>query len=908
LGYEAAHAIQIASGAIVDLAGNSWAGIGDDTTWNFTTEDAPDLTPPTLAATDIVDDRSGASIVEDNLVLYTLSFSEDIDEATVDATDFGNVGSAPVVLGTITETSPGVFTVEVTPTAAGSLQLAVVAGATIADGAGNALDSTTAIADDTVITVDPANVPPVWVSDPVNEADATEDEAYAATLADDATDDDGDSLVFAKVSGPAWLSVASDGSLSGTPTSADLGVNSFTVSVSDGIDLPVEATLEITVAAPPVGVVFTDDFEVSSGSPDVDAAGSTGSTSKQTNTTYWVRASQGFGANDHGIVDESAGQFTDPSGEQAYAFRYTNSGLTTAEGVIGSLGAGTTYTVTFDVVGDGHNGGGSYQAELVTFAPGAARNDARAGTSGTSSLLASQGGSYSATSYQQVSFTYVADGSEAALGDDVALRFIGASTSANIDNVQVQVIPPADTTPPTLAASDIVDDRGGATVTRNDLVTYTLSFSEDIDASSVDASDFSNAGSSAVTFGAIAETSPGVFSVEVTPTEAGTLQLQVNAAAVITDAVGNALDTTTAIADDTVLTVDPLTVTVPDLAGLTQAAAESAITSASLTVGSVSNEYSATIPLGDVISQGLAAGANVFEGSPVDLVISLGLDPSPKLVRTTVSSVSNSSWTTVALGQTYNSAVIVATPIYPTAGLPPVVTRITNVTATGFDLKLDRADGLTDPVSFDVSVIAVDEGVYTQAVDGVTMEAVKYTSTVTAENNNWVADSRSYQNSYTSPVVVGQVMSANDPNWSTFWSMGSSRTQPVDSSNLNVGKHVAEDPNAVRADETIGYIVVESGSGAVNGVAYEAALGADTVRGFGNSSTPYTYPLSGGLTTASAAAVSVSGMDGNNGAWAVLSGNPAMTATSLGLHACEDQVGDSEQSHTTTQIAYIVFE
>ena len=188
------------------------------------------------------------------------------------------------------------------------------------------------------------------------------------------------------------------------------------------------------------------------------------------------------------------------------------------------------------------------------------------------------------------------------------------------------------------------------------------------------------------------------------------------------------------------------------------------------------------------------------------------------------------------------------------------------------------------------------------------IEAQTYLSTITDENNSWDGEFRSYGHNYTNPVVVGQVMSANDPDWSAFWSMGGSRTSPADASNLNVGKHVAEDSNTTRADETIGYIVIESGSGNINGVAYEAALGGDTVRGFDNSASPYTYSLSGGLSSASAAAASISAMDGNNGAWAVLAGNPALTTTGIGLYVCEDQMNDSEQAHTTAQVAYIVFE
>ena len=277
-------------------------------------------------------------------------------------------------------------------------------------------------------------------------------------------------------------------------------------------------------------------------------------------------------------------------------------------------------------------------------------------------------------------------------------------------------------------------------------------------------------------------------------------------------------------------------------------------------------------------------------------------------MRLTVNSVSNTGWTTVNLGLTYTSPVILATPIYPTGVLTPVVTRITNVTPTGFDLKLDRADGQTGAVSFDVSVITVEEGVYTQAADGVSMEAVAYTSTMTSGKNAWSGELRSYQNSYTNPVVLGQVMSSNDANWSVFWSMGSSQTNPADASNIAVGKHVGEDPNTTRGNEEIGYIVVESGNGTINGVAYEAGLGSDIVRGLTDSSTPYTYSLSGSLSSASAAAVSQAGMDGGDGSWGVLAGSTPFSAASLGLYLVEDTLGDAEQGHTDEQLGYIVFE
>ena len=115
--------------------------------------------------------------------------------------------------------------------------------------------------------------------------------------------------------------------------------------------------------------------------------------------------------------------------------------------------------------------------------------------------------------------------------------------------------PITDTSPPTLAGSAIADDQGGGPVTVNTLVTHTVTFSEDMDAGTVSAADFGNAGTAAVTIGTVTATSPGVFTVPATPTSAGTLQLQVNQNAELKDVAGLALDTASAIPDDTTITV-----------------------------------------------------------------------------------------------------------------------------------------------------------------------------------------------------------------------------------------------------------------------------------------------------------------------------------------------------------------
>jgi hypothetical protein len=96
------------------------------------------------------------------------------------------------------------------------------------------------------IFVDPPNQPPFFNADPFGKPNATVDVAYNQSIALDATDPDGDPITFTKISGPAWLNIALDGTLTGLPGALDEGFNSFTVEVSDGIDTD-QAFLDIVV-------------------------------------------------------------------------------------------------------------------------------------------------------------------------------------------------------------------------------------------------------------------------------------------------------------------------------------------------------------------------------------------------------------------------------------------------------------------------------------------------------------------------------------------------------------------------------------------------------------------------------------------------------------------------------------
>jgi|GEM_PF-2353499 len=71
---------------------------------------------------------------------------------------------------------------------------------------------------------------------------------------------------------------------------------------------------------------------------------------------------------------------------------------------------------------------------------------------------------------------------------------------------------------------------------------------------------------------------------------------------------------------------EPL-IAVPSLLGYTQDEAEDILTDFDLKVGTITGEFSDTVPLGKVIRQSPPEGTSVNQGSPVNLVISYGAQP-----------------------------------------------------------------------------------------------------------------------------------------------------------------------------------------------------------------------------------------------------------------------------------------
>jgi len=283
----------------------------------------------------------------------------------------------------------------------------------------------------------------------------------------------------------------------------------------------------------------------------------------------------------------------------------------------------------------------------------------------------------------------------------------------------------------------------------------------------------------------------------------------------------------------------------------------------------------------------------------------------------------STSWTTVPLDNSYANAIPVCTYVLETfagtAGnytVVPAVTRIRNITSSSFQLRIQGWEDGPASIS-DVHCMVMDEGAH-KLPDGRLVEAHSVVSDKTSgqfsTDGGWnqaiLEDvSSSIVHNYSKPVVVGQVMSYNDTRASVIYmSDCDNRTnEPFHAGmadGICVGKHIGMIPDT-RASETIGYIVGETGSGTINNVFYELAMGADSVAGNNGGNTGYTYGLARHHTMA---VLSQAAEDGGNGSWAVLYGSTPLTSGAMTL-AVDEEVfsGDTSRGHTRERVYYWAF-
>lgn len=268
----------------------------------------------------------------------------------------------------------------------------------------------------------------------------------------------------------------------------------------------------------------------------------------------------------------------------------------------------------------------------------------------------------------------------------------------------------------------------------------------------------------------------------------------------------------------------------------------------------------------------------------------------------------SASWETVTLANAYTAPVVVCTYVLPSAASNEAHTRVRNVSPSSFEIRVQRFVNSSAVTASDVHCLVVETGAHTlpggQKVTAGTVvsdytngSAVGWTSLASGNVTASVAGFSSF-------AVYGQVMTFNDSKASVFWTNNcSGRGAPPTLSAFCAAKHIGM-INDTRINETLGYIVVEPGSGTANGVTYAFARGADSIFGTGNTP-PYNYTVSGDFETA---VLTQAAEDGGNGGWAVLYGADPLPANTIQLAVEEETAaGDTSRRHTNEEVYYSAF-
>lgn len=271
------------------------------------------------------------------------------------------------------------------------------------------------------------------------------------------------------------------------------------------------------------------------------------------------------------------------------------------------------------------------------------------------------------------------------------------------------------------------------------------------------------------------------------------------------------------------------------------------------------------------------------------------------------------TWQTIELENDYAEAVPVCTYNLPSSTSPSAVTRIRNVTASSFDIRLQQFENSSAVTASDVHCVIADVGAHNSG--GLKYEARKVLSTGTSGLSvGWGVGttedvSGAITQTYSDPHVVGQVMSFNDANASVFWnydcdSRGNGAFFSGQADGICIGKHIGQ-INGTRANETLGYIVIEAGTGTVNDISFAAAVGPDTGAGVGNNP-PYNYTVSGDFDIG---VLANAGEDGGQGGWAILYGADPLPSGQIAWAIDEETVaGDTSRTHTSENVGYWVFD
>jgi len=259
--------------------------------------------------------------------------------------------------------------------------------------------------------------------------------------------------------------------------------------------------------------------------------------------------------------------------------------------------------------------------------------------------------------------------------------------------------------------------------------------------------------------------------------------------------------------------------------------------------------------------------------------------------------------------------------VIPNVGSTPVTINLDNIYSDAIPVCTYNLPSSANPPA-NVHCVIVEEGLHD--INGTPIEARKVLSDgtigrntspnwTTGNNNGWTNQLENITNLIThpfvNPVVLGQVITSNDPLASVYYANDCStdrRDIPfMDNNGICVGKHISKEVGT-RVDEYIGVIIAGAttttgASGSTGG--FRAGTTPRSIAGVTNNGAPY---FENTVEAYSVGILSQLGEKGGDGAWAVLYGNDPLANNRISLAIEESLINNGNRNHTTEQVNYLV--
>ncbi|MFZ0728271.1 MAG: MopE-related protein [Desulfobacterales bacterium] len=246
-------------------------------------------------------------------------------------------------------------------------------------------------------------------------------------------------------------------------------------------------------------------------------------------------------------------------------------------------------------------------------------------------------------------------------------------------------------------------------------------------------------------------------------------------------------------------------------------------------------------------------------------------------------------WQTVRLNRTFTAPVVIVNAISYT-DKDPAVTRVRNVTGSGFEMRIQEWDYLDGRHSIErVNYIVIESGSY-ELTGGTRLEAGRFNADAVAS----FASIKFGRDFNAAPVVMATIDSVNEDDAVTM------RLKNITTTGFDYRLQEQESNERRHAAESAGYIAWEPSAGSMNGFVFEIGKTPNSVT--------HAFQVLPFYEAFGRPPVVLAGMQTTDGSDTAAERYQNKSTGGIEVKVEEEQSRDAETNHTTEVIGYMAFE